>query len=385
MFYSRKNYNFAIPMVELAKHIEILLLNNDCVIVPGFGGFMAHHVDAVYDEEENLFLPPSRTLGFNPQLHINDSLLAQSYVEAYDISYPDAVKRINAEVQEMRQTINNQGYFELPDIGIIQNNEDGNLEFEPCSAGILTPELYALTSFEFKELSFIPEKSEETAATVTIPVTSPLAPVAEVAEKPVPAPEQQEVEDEYEDIDEDDKVITIKVSSLKKLAAAAIVILVIVCAAVPFGEFNLDGLQKSSIDTGFLTKVMPKTQTTTPDDLGAVKVINNSVVRTNRTEEGSPKPATTESQVSKESEKVVENKTVFVIVLASRVAKNNAESFVSSLKKKGVKDARVINASNGCKVICGKYQSENEARNGAQELREMSSDFNDAWVMEAND
>ena len=67
-------------MVELAKHIEILLLNNDCVIVPGFGGFMAHHVDSVYDEEEKMFLPPSRTLGFNPRLHINDSLLAQSYV-----------------------------------------------------------------------------------------------------------------------------------------------------------------------------------------------------------------------------------------------------------------------------------------------------------------
>ena len=42
-------------MVELAKHIEILLLNNDCVIVPGFGGFMAHHVDSVYDEEEKTY------------------------------------------------------------------------------------------------------------------------------------------------------------------------------------------------------------------------------------------------------------------------------------------------------------------------------------------
>ena len=37
-------------MIELAKHIEILLLDNDCVIVPEFGGFMAHHVNSVYDE-----------------------------------------------------------------------------------------------------------------------------------------------------------------------------------------------------------------------------------------------------------------------------------------------------------------------------------------------
>ncbi|MQO83477.1 SPOR domain-containing protein, partial [Prevotella copri] len=36
-------------MNRLERHIEILLLSNDCVIVPGFGGFMAHHVDARYD------------------------------------------------------------------------------------------------------------------------------------------------------------------------------------------------------------------------------------------------------------------------------------------------------------------------------------------------
>ena len=28
-------------MIELAQHIETLLLENDCVIVPGFGGFVA--------------------------------------------------------------------------------------------------------------------------------------------------------------------------------------------------------------------------------------------------------------------------------------------------------------------------------------------------------
>ena len=39
---SKKYSNFA-PVIELERHIEILLLDNDCVIVPGLGGFMAHH------------------------------------------------------------------------------------------------------------------------------------------------------------------------------------------------------------------------------------------------------------------------------------------------------------------------------------------------------
>jgi len=29
-------------MIELAQHIEVLLLENDCVIVPGFGGLKPH-------------------------------------------------------------------------------------------------------------------------------------------------------------------------------------------------------------------------------------------------------------------------------------------------------------------------------------------------------
>lgn len=137
-------------MIEIGRHIEILLLDYECVIVPGLGGFMTHHVEARYDEADNTFLPPLRTLGFNPKLKLNDSLLAQSYVEAYDISYPEAVNKIEEEVNELKQHIQNEGSYELTDIGVISLNEDGNYEFEPCEAGVLTPWLYGLCSFEIK-------------------------------------------------------------------------------------------------------------------------------------------------------------------------------------------------------------------------------------------
>ena len=380
-----KFLSLQLQMVELAKHIEILLLNNDCVIVPGFGGFMAHHVDAVYDKEEHLFLPPSRTLGFNPRLHINDSLLAQSYVEAYDISYPDAVKRIEAEVSEMRQSINNQGYYELSDIGVIQTNDDGNLEFEPCTAGILTPELYALTSFELHALSMLPEKQEETINAVGDVVAETQKPnEEEPAKATVVELQQEEVESEYEDYEDD--VVTIKVSTLKRVAAVAVILLVVVFAILPWGEYNFDGLQKGAIDTGLLTKVMPKAQTTTPEELGAIKVINGAAVRIDRTEAENKVVADAANQkASDTSRNVEESKPTFVIVLASRVTKRNAERYVTSLQKKGVKDARVIEASNGSKVICGRYSSEGEAMNGVHELRDMSSEFKDAWVMETMD
>ena len=88
-------------MIDFERHITKLLLSNDCVIVPGFGGFMAHHMEARYDAESHLFYPPHRTLGFNPQLTMNDSLLVQSFIEVYDISYPEALTRIEENVNEL--------------------------------------------------------------------------------------------------------------------------------------------------------------------------------------------------------------------------------------------------------------------------------------------
>ena len=153
-------------MIELERHIEILLLNNDCVIVPGIGGFMAYHVEARYDESDHTFLPPLRALGFNPQLtSLNDSLLAQSYVEAYDISYPEATRRIEAEVKEVRQALDTHRSYELHNIGTLYINEEGKMEFSPCEAGILSPSLYGLNSLEMEKLPSATAIQEQPVAT----------------------------------------------------------------------------------------------------------------------------------------------------------------------------------------------------------------------------
>lgn len=45
-------------MIELARHIEILLLENDCVIIPDFGGFYsALSTGTVYQGRKSLSSP----------------------------------------------------------------------------------------------------------------------------------------------------------------------------------------------------------------------------------------------------------------------------------------------------------------------------------------
>ena len=80
-FLELKNKAYLCSMIELSRHIESLLLHHDCVIVPGLGGFGTQYVPARRIEEEFLFLPPYRSVGFNQQLVLNDGLLVQSYMK----------------------------------------------------------------------------------------------------------------------------------------------------------------------------------------------------------------------------------------------------------------------------------------------------------------
>ena len=140
-------------MIELAQHIEVLLLENDCVIVPELGGFVAHYTPAMRVAEENIFLPPTRIIGFNPQLRMNDGLLVQSYMAVYGTSFSDATKMVGKEVDELFAVLHEEGKADLPNVGELRYSIHDRYDFIPYDHKITTPGLYGLDSFEMKELS----------------------------------------------------------------------------------------------------------------------------------------------------------------------------------------------------------------------------------------
>lgn len=364
-------------MIELAKHIEILLLDNDCVIVPDFGGFMAHHVDAVYDTEEGLFLPPRRTLGFNPQLYINDSLLAQSYVEAYDLSYPDAIQRIESEVREIRQTLNQEGFYELPDIGIIRQNGDDNYDFEPCPSGILTPSIYALNSFEMPLLSakgpaLELSQKEENAGTVQ-------SRKAKARKKwnglmRIPKTNRQTPVVSEEGLEENAAIVlSIDAVMLRNIVAAAVVMLLVVFSYIPLGEAVPTNIQQCSIDSNIFSTILTKVKVEPADKLEMIKVVNNTVVNAER--------SSSEDSIMNEIDDSQADMETYVIVLASKVTKRNGEMLAERLSSDGLKDVRVIERKGGNKVVAGNYRTEQEAYTASRELRNTSSQFEDVWIM----
>jgi len=150
-------------MIELLKHIEALLLENDCVIIPSFGGFVSHYTSARWIEEEGLFLPPTRSIGFNPQLKMNDGLLVQSYMTAYCTDFSDASKLVEKAVKELDNTLHDEGKVEMHGIGDMFYTIHENLQFKPYEDGVTTPGLYGLSSFEISKLdNIVKENDKET-------------------------------------------------------------------------------------------------------------------------------------------------------------------------------------------------------------------------------
>ncbi len=176
---------------------------------------MTHNINARYEEQEHLFLPPLRTLGFNPQLNINDSLLVQSYIEAYDISYPEALQRIEDEVEELRQHLQNEGSYELNDIGTLALNEDGNYVFTPCEAGILTPALYGLSSVEMNRLDARQAPSQPVAVQTSEPAEEPTAKIVGIDT------DTAETDAEYVEEEEEADVVRIKYTWIRNAVAVA--------------------------------------------------------------------------------------------------------------------------------------------------------------------
>lgn len=350
-------------MIQIQRHIEILLLSHDCVIVPGFGGFIAHHVDARYDEDDRLWLPPYRTLGFNPQLTLNDSLLVQSYVEAYDMSYPDALRQIEAEVEELKSILHTEGEYEMDGVGTLSVNIEGNVEFEPCEAGILSPEVYGLSDFNFKRLKDVDSKEVAQPEGRSVALNKEVKAVKEVreekeSEEPTPALLDFAMDDD--DADNQHHAIVIKMSWIRNAVAIAAAVACFFLLATPITNSNLGNTAMSQLQGNIIYKLMPKDSNMTP----AEPVV---------------KEAKEVKEVKEVKEIQEENKDTYCIVLASQVKRSNAEEYVSQLQKRGISDARINVEKGTIRVICGKYDNQSQAYNHLNKMA-MNIEFADAWV-----
>ena len=137
----------------MATHIHKLLLESDFAIIPGFGGFIAHQVPAIRDAKNGLFIPPSRSIGFNDRLILNDGLLVQSYMSTHKISAEVAEKRINQDLDKLLNNLEENGSVVLHQLGTIYCDADNKYSFKADEDFSTCPQLYGFKPFEMLEIS----------------------------------------------------------------------------------------------------------------------------------------------------------------------------------------------------------------------------------------
>ena len=365
-------------MIELAQHIETLLLENDCVIVPGFGGFVAHYSPATRVKEENIFLPPTRTIGFNPQLKLNDGVLVQSYMSAYDTSFADASRIVEKEVNEFIGLLHEEGKAHLDNIGEIHYNIYGNYEFAPYDYKITTPSLYGLDSFEMHELSVLQQKEK-----VWIPAH--------------PEKEKKTFE------------ISINRAYLRNAAAMIAAIVLFFAFSTPVENTDVqknnyaqllpselfEQIEKQSV---VVTPVYVKSEAMQQAKKLSATASTSSSTKTSSTKKNTAdktsKPiAVREMKVAKQETAATASATTpaavkspesanhpFHIIVAGGISLKDAEAIATQLKSKGFANAKALNMDGKVRVSISSFDNRNEATKQLLELRKNET-YKNAWLL----
>lgn len=380
-------------MKELARHIEVLLLENDCVIVPGLGGFIAHNKAAEFKDSANVFCPPVRTIGFNPQLIINDGLLAQSYMQAYDTDFPDASRKIESVVSQIKDSLYKNGQAELENIGTLYYTMAGVYGFEPYQNAFFSPSLYGLGSFSISPLSEL-KPVKETAVEPRIIIET------------VPSSEEDSKEKAKQR-----HIIKRMAEHAVGIAAAVILFFVL---SVPVENTYLDNSSYASLGAEtMLDAIRSKSMATTSLEIKDIKQNNATNRRNNvntlrpvavksvKVEKAEPKaskevkalPAVAKKEVvkteavkaetkgTKEVQKSnsAQNKGLFVIV-SSLQTMQDAEKELAKFKKQGYEEATILTSDNRYRIALYRYTDKAKAYEKINELRK-DEQFKTAWLL----
>lgn len=363
-------------MIELAKHIEVLLLDNDCVIVPGFGGFVTHYIPATRIAEENLFLPPTRIIGFNPSLTMNDGLLAQSYASVYDTTFPDATKMVERDVKMLKETLHEEGKAELSNIGELRCSIHGTYDFIPYDSKITTPHLYGLGSFEMQELSKL-KNSETEKKTIPLPHTA-------VTRRNMPRWK-----------------IRLKRSHISNVIAIVMAIMLFSLSAPVENTEIVEESYARFLPEELFERIEKQSVVSTPVIIGQNNKKNNRdaqvssnvhktvkpvavkevKVKEIKKEQPATQPAAIQPK-TKETPKAVSstNTRRYHIIIASVGTESDAHAMAQELKQKGFSDAQAIIGDGKMRVSISSHPSEEEAYKELNNIRKNEA-YQSAWVL----
>jgi len=134
--------------LDVKAFIRELLFGHECVIIPGFGGFIGNFFPASIDKNTRTFYPPVRKISFNRNLNHNDGLLISKISLATGANYGDARHIVEEFVRNLNNSLARGEKIVFDHLGTFFNNRENNVQFEPEPNINYHLDSYGLESFQ---------------------------------------------------------------------------------------------------------------------------------------------------------------------------------------------------------------------------------------------
>lgn len=236
----------------LSKMVKEIILDNDRVVFPGLGCFVAELVPATFSDKGYTINPPYRRLYFRSKPDQGDELV-KFYASSNKIEMEMADRIITDFVGELKSVLHTKKTVVFPGLGRLRATKENNIFFVADEDLDIYPDGFGLEPVSLKTNQ---ESAEEVSAAVVglkslledaAPVVAPEPvvvpePVVEPAPAPVAEPTPEPVEApvpvaEPEVVPEPEVVSEPKPKSRLWKRFGWTVLIVIILAAVLFGAF----------------------------------------------------------------------------------------------------------------------------------------------------
>jgi uncharacterized protein YheU (UPF0270 family) len=171
--------------MNIEQLIGELLLRNNCVVIPKFGGFISTRKEASIDYEKGIIAAPKKAILFNKQLTNSDGLLINSFALKQGLSYEEAEKSIENQVKIWQQSLNEGERITIERVGFLYLDANKNLLFEQDRFFNLLLQSFGMTQVQFIEEKQVEEivKPQETIKPLIVPkISLSINPILELDE-----------------------------------------------------------------------------------------------------------------------------------------------------------------------------------------------------------
>jgi cell division septation protein DedD len=218
-------------MISVEKCIRELLFEQECVIIPEFGGFITKYKSAVINHFGQVIYPPTKSISFNRQLKNDDGLLVNTYAQLNQIPFSEAAVVVKSWVANFSARLNQEHSNSIERVGKFTQTAEGIISFE-----LATGENYLSESYGLPTVSAVAIQRSSDAESILKQITLESVSLSETSSSRV-----ESIDDEVGVLDAE-KVSTRAKSRFSYIAVAVLSILLIASTVLPIANVNIKPL-----------------------------------------------------------------------------------------------------------------------------------------------